>query len=703
MLRRATLRNRPWRSPTAFQYSTQKIAETPHLIDIKGATFYRQYPSEDDGSSNPPLFPDLNFELPVIGHWSRFKQFWAVVGTTSRLEFLNILRGQHISIPPSARSYPHLLTDTIAKKNPNHCLPENAIQYVAFSGEGSRANGGTRGAYLSARYESFRDEADWTVEQYLRGQTLLNPMEGDQHGIVRDETQFRKIITDFKLSALLGNRVSNLSNGQTRRVGVAKAVLKEPELLILDEPFVGLDPPAVGTWSRRLHTLAIRASPRIILSFHDLESLPDWINHLVLVGNNNQILFQGPREQANKMLAQWEIMRHPAKATADVPATVTERVLALKESGALDDKLFRELVDPHSDKRPVFYPVLPGGEPLIEMTGVRVKYGSKVALGDWDQDIYDATQPGLRWRVRRGQRWALLGANGSGKTTLLSLITSDHPQAYAQPIKLFGKSRLPEPGKPGISLFELQSRIGHSSPEIHAFFPRQLTIREAIESAFAETFLSKPDLTVERDRDVTAFLDFFKPELDQCKDNASKDALNTELCPVDQTNTLKYTELMHSLYATEYADNVLFGDLDTARQRIVLFIRALIRRPDIVILDEALSGLDYHQRNKCLRFLDHGSASDGLPGLSDDQALIVVSHSRQEIPDSVRYFMRLPFKESQGRKIKPFRIGIIDDHEILRGKRPWDRAWTWDRRKRKKDEELASSIPDVVEYNLKTL
>ena len=51
-------------------------------------------------------------------------------------------------------------------------------------------------------------------------------------------------------------------------------------------------------------------------------------------------------------------------------------------------------------------------EILVEMQGVRVKYGDKEILGGWEQEIGGRKEKGLSWTIRRGERWGIFGPNG---------------------------------------------------------------------------------------------------------------------------------------------------------------------------------------------------------------------------------------------------------------------------------------------------
>ncbi|KAK2751159.1 hypothetical protein FQN57_000236 [Myotisia sp. PD_48] len=686
----------------------------PPVIKIENATFFREYPtsnSQQDQNNNPPLYPGLNFTLPSprkipirreAGTESQHQQeSWAVIGSSDRSVFFEILRGKHICLPPNSRSFPYLCTDEIDAKDHRLRFPGHAIRHVGFNGDA----GGVRGSYLSARYESRREETDFTLLQYLKGQTSLNPLEtSTPEDVAADaERLLSQVIIDLGLTKLIDMPLANLSNGQMRRARIAEALLDKPEVLLFDDPFMGLDPPTAQTISKLLNKLSQKSSPQFIISLRPQDMIPEWITHLLVLGQNYRVALQGQKTDVLKQLDIWKavadrkykhgLKSHCSKA-ALVPRDATEEkqyiALSVEErkkydmaeelriNGNFDSNmsLLHELLrtsgaNPLNLKRTKQY-----GEPIIQMEGVKVSYGEdKAVLGDWRQEINGASKEGLFWEVRRGQRWGVFGRNGSGKTTIVSLITSDHPQAYALPIRLFGRSRLPEPGKPGISIFDLQSRIGHSSPEVHAFFPRNLSIRASIESAWADTFLSKPKLTSDRMLDVDSALRFFEADLNPHFSLGSNSALS-------------------------WADDVLFGSLGVAKQRLILFIRSVVHKPDLVVLDEAFSGMPRSLRDKCLHFLEVGEALDGstgsrrtpdlsvwqVPGLSrndngetreirhtgltDSQALLVISHVKEEVPDIVSHWLRLPSTTTSA-----FQVGtLVNDQTVSVD--AWDEIWS---------------------------
>ena len=251
----------------------------------------------------------------------------------------------------------------------------------------------------------------------------------------------------------------------------------------------------------------------------------------------------------------------------------------------------------------------------------------------------------------------------------MSLICSDHPLAYSLPIKLFGCGRLPLPGQLGISIFDIQARIGQSSPEIHAFFPRNLTLRQTIENAWAETFLGTPKLN--RDEDaviVDTILQWFE-------------------CELNPHHSLSGTK---EAMGTHWADKTYFRDISFSSQRVALFLRALAKKPELIVLDEAFSGMDEVVRDKCMRFLawgnapfSHDTSHQGkrdsskiatprvhIDGLTKDQALICISHIPEEVPDVVREWICLP--EAGNRK--PARFGRLD--KPLQGDESrWKQIW----------------------------
>ncbi|KAF2273041.1 uncharacterized protein EI97DRAFT_482974 [Westerdykella ornata] len=661
--------------------STTTTTTPPPIIQIQNATFYANHPSSAPNDKNPPLFPNLTLTLPSS---STPPQHWALLSPSStiRTTFLRLLRGDLICVPPQSRTYPYLLTPEISSKHPSLRNPDVAISYVHFLPTRSPHESFS---YLSARYESRVETTDFTLERYLTGIEGLNPGEEMVREKMPDREVMERVVRDLELEALWGRPLGQLSNGQRRRAGIARALCRRPalEVLGLDAPFIGLDPFVAQHISNVLYKLAEANKPRIVLALRPQDPIPEWITHIVYAGEDGVVAAQGPKEEVFKYLKEeYQRAEQSFVGGQGEEKELDPKLVEIREVGRhLSERGDFEVDAPTStasgpllsrdgfekyDTSPT-----PLGEPVVEMQGVRIRYGSTSVLGDWTQTIDGTPKPGLWWTVRRGQRWGIFGANGSGKTTLLSLVTSDHPQTYSAPVRIFQRSRLPEPGKPGITIFDIQARMGHASPEVHALFPKHLSIRRTLESAWADTPITPPRLDDEAVRRVDACLRWFEPEL------------NPGYIYTKQGSSSTRSDL-------SWSDIPLFGALPTSTQRLLLFLRATIRNPDTVILDEAFSGMDDLVRDKCLLFLSRGETMSlhyteagvrpveselskkgevVLRGLEDRQALLVVSHARSEIPGCVREWVCLP----EGGRGVP-RWGRWDGPVELEGGR-WREVW----------------------------
>jgi molybdate transport system ATP-binding protein len=237
-----------------------------------------------------------------------------------------------------------------------------------------------------------------------------------------------KLLSIFDIDALMPRPIRKLSTGEMRKILILRAVVQAKSLLVLDEPFAGLDRKSRGQLKDSIEAL-IQAGIQIVLATHRYENIIPAISHILFL-KEGSVFDLGNREQV---------------FTVDI----IDRVFG--------GKIKKSSVGPGAS-RPI--PATGDTGPVvIEVRNTAVRYGQTVVFND------------LNWRVRKGENWAIVGPNGSGKTTLLQLITADHPQAYTNEIYLFGKRR-----GSGESIWEIKKRMGQLSSEF------QINYRKAIRS-----------------------------------------------------------------------------------------------------------------------------------------------------------------------------------------------------------------------------
>ncbi|WP_134088591.1 ATP-binding cassette domain-containing protein [Olivibacter sp. XZL3] len=255
---------------------------------------------------------------------------------------------------------------------------------------------------------------------------------------------------DFKNTQLI-----ELSSGEHKKLQLIRALWLKPQLLIIDEPYTGLDKASRDKLNRFLEEL-VEAGVHLVLITND-ENIPRCINRFAEI-ENGQIkrlpsIHHLSKEEMRKQKPLPYFLQQEAKEAADV---------------------------------------------LVHMENIHVRYGEKEVLKN------------ISWTVRKGEKWLLQGHNGSGKSTLLSLINGDHPQAYANEIHLFGKKR-----GSGESIWDIKARLGIVSPELHWYFDKTAKVWQAIASGIYDSIGLFRQLSYEQQQKVTQLLDFFELTADK--------------------------------------------------------------------------------------------------------------------------------------------------------------------------------------------
>ncbi|WP_018617625.1 ATP-binding cassette domain-containing protein [Spirosoma luteum] len=443
------------------------------------------------------VLDDISFQLNK-------GECWMVVGATGsgKTTFLQALAGQFSA-------------------GPGALYRRVATEFVSFKEESSQFS--YSGYFYQQRYQAtMADNPEGTDAGYKSIPTLRDFLQ------LTDTPENQSLIERLGLTPLLNRSFLKLSNGQTRKARIGKALLRHPSVLLLDNPFVGLDATfraELTTWLGELTNQGVT-----LVLVKEPDDIPPFITHVAVL-EKGRIKWAGAKEQYQAAAVGESKAVLPLLQTSPQPADFLEAFC---------------------------------------LRNVTVRYGDTVILN------------AVNWVVRAGERWALIGPNGAGKSVLLSLLYGDHPQAYANDVSVFDHRR----GKSGESIWDVKRRIGFISPELHLYFPPSLSVRQVALTGLTDTLTPPNRITAETESDLHNLLAYFG--------------------------------------LAQFAERS-FGTLSAGEQRLILFVRAILKNPPVLLLDEPFQAIDAAHVQLARNLLDSFT----------DKTILFVTHNRLELPDTI--------------------------------------------------------------------
>lgn len=398
-------------------------------------------------------------------------------------------------------------------------------------------------------------------DSYTSVRTMIDPYQKYSLEDVEDALSLSEI------EYLMDHDIRNLSTGELRKAIFARALLKSPNLLVLDEPFNGLDSYSKRDIKQLIDSLIYKGHS-VVLITHRFEEIPSYIENVLLL-KQGAILTQGNKDQV---------------ITSENISTLYDTKLQVEQKGThlSVNSLYKSLKTDPNNK-----PTQQESLELVQFQNVTLNYPNKPLLNS------------LSWSMDTTNNWAILGPNGTGKTTTLDLILRNNPKSYALNIKTFG-TRI---GK-GNSKWDDLRKIGLVTPELNTNYSKDITAREVIISGIYDTIGL-----------------YTKPKLE-------------DLSKVEQCS---------KLLPTQFDLDRNFEKLSYGQRQLVLILRAIIKNPKLLILDEPTHGLDLKYRFQLLELIENIMQSQ-------TSNVILTTHHKDEIPPSITHI--LEFDGEGGHNIK---------------------------------------------------
>ncbi|MFD2203447.1 ATP-binding cassette domain-containing protein [Shivajiella indica] len=388
------------------------------------------------------VFEDMDFE------WEE-GQHWAIIGSSGveLTAFLDTILGRTmVTKGEILRFFAEKYQQEKKESKEVHSFRDLIAivsQQYAFRNKSNLQN-----FYYQQRFNSMDSEETLTVAEYLLG---LDHQKG--------EWNIKKVLNLFKLESLKDKSLIKLSNGETRRLAMASALVKNPKLMLLDQPLTGLDIQTRNSFDRILQE--IRESGIHVMISTNSHEIPASISHVAVLGDKK------------------------VKETMERKSLDLSEFFPIQLKG-FDGLLLKRLLSKNEEE---------GFKRIIHLENIKVQYGEKVILKD------------INWTVNPGEKWLLKGENGAGKSTLLSLVLGENPQAYANNIWLFDKKR-----GSGESIWDIKKQIGFVAPELSRFFPANQTCLKVVLSGLFDTMGLFRKVNKEQEDMAMKWLKLFKVE-----------------------------------------------------------------------------------------------------------------------------------------------------------------------------------------------
>ena len=361
-----------------------------------------------------PRLEHLQFKKPV--NWKINKdEHWAIIGPNG--------------------SGKTLFTDTLLGK---YALKEGEITCKDAEGNNLQISSVIKSVAFRDIYSIIDTQNSYYQQRWNKGDEQDVPLVKELVAKA-DKEWLDTLVEWFAISELMEKEVNMLSSGELRKFLIVRSLLSKPRVLILDNPFIGLDANSRIILNDLLVKLAGLEDLQIVLILSNPADIPNIVTHVLPVYNKELLPVCSRQEFIND------------RATTNT--------------------LFKEVKIPNISELKTLYNnnILPF-KSAATLKNIHIKYGNRTILKDLD------------WQIMQGEKWALLGVNGSGKSTLLSLICGDNPQAYANDITLFDRKR-----GSGESIWDIKKRIGYISPEMHLYYLKNVRCLDVVGSGFFDT------------------------------------------------------------------------------------------------------------------------------------------------------------------------------------------------------------------------